>query len=260
MNTQLRQAASRVAQVRSEPVDRVRIENSSRRVRTHFGGIPVADSRHALLVWESKRPPIYYFPAGDVRMDLLKATNDASDKTRFTLQVESRVAENAAWSYNRPGPDWERLKDHMAFFWNKMDAWYEEDDEVFVHPRDPYVRVDVLNSSRHVRVELDGHVLADTHRPHLLFETGLPPRYYIPKLDVRMDLLEATDSHTMCPYKGTATYWSVRVGDAVHQDLVSSYPAPIPECPKIVSLLSFYNERVDIYVDGELQPRPLPRS
>src|SRR5713226_3033108 len=117
MNTQLRQAASRVPQVTSEPVDRVRIENSPRRVRAYFGGIPVADSRRVLLVWESKRPPIYYFPIGDVRMDLLKAAKDASDKTRFTLQVEARVAENAAWSYNRPGPEWARLKDHTAFFW-----------------------------------------------------------------------------------------------------------------------------------------------
>jgi uncharacterized protein (DUF427 family) len=127
---------------------------------------------------------------------------------------------------------------------------------VFVHPRDPYHRVDVVHSSRHVKVVVDGEVVAETTRPRLLFETGLPTRYYIPKLDVRMDLLQPTDSVTACPYKGRARYWSVRVGDRTLKDLVWSYPAPIPECPKIEGLLSFYNERVDIYVDGELQPRP----
>jgi uncharacterized protein (DUF427 family) len=94
----------------------------------------------------------------------------------------------------------------------------------------------------------------------LLFETGLPTCYYIPKQDVRMDLLEATDSHTSCPYKGAASYWSARVGDAVHEDVVWSYPAPIPETPKIENLMAFYNERVDVFVDDELQTRPLPRS
>jgi uncharacterized protein (DUF427 family) len=137
-----------------------------------------------------------------------------------------------------------------------MDAWYEEDDEVFVHPRDPHHRVDVLNSSRHVKVVVEGVVVAETRRPRLLFETGLPTRYYIPKIDVRMDLLEPTDSITACPYKGRASYWSVRAGERLLEDLVWVYPAPIPECPKIENLLSFYNEKVDIYVDGELQPRP----
>jgi uncharacterized protein (DUF427 family) len=137
-----------------------------------------------------------------------------------------------------------------------MDSWFEEDDEVFVHPRDPYHRVDVLNSSRHVKVVVEGEVVAETHRPRLLFETGLPTRYYFPKLDVRLELLEPTDSVTACPYKGQARYWSVRVGDHVVKDLVWSYPTTIPECPKIENLLSFYNEKVDLYVDGELQVRP----
>jgi uncharacterized protein (DUF427 family) len=138
-----------------------------------------------------------------------------------------------------------------------MDAWFEEDEEVFVHPRDPYTRVDTVHSSRQVRVEIDGVTLGETHRPILLFETGLPTRYYIPKQDVRMDLLEPTESVTRCPYKGVARHWSAQVRDKLIKDIVWSYPAPIPECPKIENLLSFYNEHVDLYVDGVLQERPI---
>jgi len=139
-----------------------------------------------------------------------------------------------------------------------MDAWFEEDDEVFVHPRDPYHRVDVLNSSRHVKVIVGGEVVAETTRPRLLFETGLPTRYYIPKLDVRLDLLTPTNTSTRCPYKGKASYWTVNLGGKEFTDIVWGYPAPIPECPKIENLLCFYDEKVDaVYVDGELQPKPV---
>jgi uncharacterized protein (DUF427 family) len=197
----------------------------------------------------------------DVRSALLEPTSHSVDSgdgpiARWSLRVGERIAENAAWGYQEAAGERLALNDHVAFYWKAMDSWFEEDDEVFVHPRDPYHRVDVVNSSRHVRVEVEGQVVAETRRPRLLFETGLPTRYYIPKLDVRMDLLEPTDSVTACPYKGRARYWSLRLGDRVFKDLVWSYPAPIPECPKIEDLLSFYNERVDIYLDGELQERP----
>ena len=143
------------------------------------------------------------------------------------------------------------------FRWNLMDAWYEEDDEVFVHPRDPNHRVDVLNSSRHVKIKVDGELVAETGRPRLLFETDLPVRYYFPRLDVRMDLLEPTDSVSRCPYKGVASYWSVRAGGKVHKDIAWSYKSPIPECPKIENLIAFYNEKVDIEVDGRAVERPM---
>ena len=137
-----------------------------------------------------------------------------------------------------------------------MEHWFEEDEEVFVHPRDPYSRVDTLPSTRHIRVEVDGVTVADSKRPYLLFETGLPTRYYIPPEDVKMDLLQPTDSHTRCPYKGVASYWSVQVGDNIYKDIVWSYPDPIPESPKLEGLLSFYNEKVDIFVDGVKEVRP----
>lgn len=235
------------------------VEPSPRWVRAYFGGVAVADSKRALLAFEPKRLPVYWFPREDVRTDLLSPTRDEAPRSgveRWTLRVGDRISPNAAWSYADPGPERAALKDHIAFYWSRMDAWFEEDDEVFVHPRDPYSRVDVLHSSRHVRVELDGQLLAESRRPRLLFETGLPTRYYVPKQDVRMELLEPSDTTTRCPHKGVATYWSLRSGQSVVPDIVWSYPAPIPECAKIENLLCFFNERVDIFVDGELQARP----
>jgi uncharacterized protein (DUF427 family) len=241
-------------------VDGVAIEPSPRWVRAYFGGVAVADSKRVLLAFEPKRLPVYWFPTADVRTELLVPTRSesspASATTRWHLQVGERRVENAAWSYPAPGPERAALRDHLAFYWNRLDAWYEEDDEVFVHPRDPYHRVDVLHSSRLVRVEVDGQVLAESRRPRLLFESGLPTRYYLPKHDVRLDLLEPSTTTSRCPYKGVAVYWSLRRGETPIKDIVWSYPAPIPECPKIENLLSFFNERVDIFVDGELQPRP----
>ncbi|MET0459699.1 MAG: DUF427 domain-containing protein [Ilumatobacteraceae bacterium] len=128
---------------------------------------------------------------------------------------------------------------------------------MFVHARDPYKRIDTVRSSRHVQVLVDGTVVADSHRPVLLYETGLPTRYYLPRLDVREDLLEPSATTTACPYKGVAEYRSVRVGDQVHTDVVWTYPAPIPEIPKIEHHLCFFNERVDIVLDGVPLERPV---
>ncbi len=249
------------ASERARLKDGVHIEISPRRVRAYFGNKLLVDSEKVLLVYETRRPPVYWFPTADVRMDLLalKEPTAASDSgtQRWRSHTGGRVEENLAWSYARPTGDLAPLEGHIAFYWNAVDRWFEEDEEVFVHPRDPYTRVDTVHSSRHVRVEVGGQVVAESKRPVLLYETGLPTRYYIPKLDVRMDLLEATDTVTHCPYKGAASYWSLRVGDKAYQDFVWSYPRPIPEIPKIENLLCFYNERVDLYVDGVLQDRPV---
>jgi uncharacterized protein (DUF427 family) len=215
-----------------------------------------------MLMLEPARLPVFYFPREDVRMDLLTANGRTEDSPRkgsatlYDLTVGDRVAKDAAWSYEAPADEIAEVKGHVAFYWDKLDRWLEEDDEVFVHPRSPYHRVDVLHSSRHVRVELDGMIVAETDRPRLLFETGLPTRYYIPKVDVRMDLLTPTDLRTRCPYKGEAVYWTATLDGRSYPDIVWSYPSPIPECPKIEGLLCFFNEKTDIYVDGELQERP----
>ena len=241
--------------------DGIHVELSPRRVRAFFDNQLLVDSQRALLVFETKRPPVYWFPAADVRMDLLArkepVAGAASATERWRSNTGGGVADNLAWSYAEPTGELAPLDGHIAFYWNAVDAWYEEDEEVFVHPRDPYTRVDTVHSSRHVRVEVDGQLVAETRRPVLLYETGLPTRYYIPRLEVRMDLLEATDTVTHCPYKGTASYWSLQVGDKVYKDFVWSYPTPIPEIPKIENLLCFYNEKVDLYIDGEKQERPI---
>ena len=132
-----------------------------------------------------------------------------------------------------------------------MDGWFEEDEPVRVHPRDPYTRVDVLESSRHVRVELDGVTVADSRRPRILFETGLRPRYYLPLTDLRLDLLRPSDRRTECPYKGEASYFSVEVNGRRFDDVVWTYRTPLPEAQKIAGLACFYDERVDLFLDGE---------
>jgi uncharacterized protein (DUF427 family) len=137
-----------------------------------------------------------------------------------------------------------------------MDAWFEEDEEIFVHPRSPETRVQILPSSRHVVVAVAGLVVAETRRPTFLHETRLIRRTYVPKLDVRLDLLTPTDTTSRCPYKGTARYWSVRpeIADAV--DVAWSYPTPLPESAPVAGLVAFYDERVDLTIDGVPQERP----
>jgi uncharacterized protein (DUF427 family) len=249
----------------AEAAKRVRTEPNHRRVRVFFGGQAVADSSRTLYLFEAGHLPVYYFPRADVRFDLLEPTTKHTrcpwkgEASYYDVVVGDRRVENAVWTYPAPIDSVPEIKDYVAFYWGKADAWYEEDDEVYVHARDPYHRVDVMNSSRHVEVRVNGVLVAETRQPRLLFETGLPVRYYIPKLDVRLDLLEPTATRTRCPYKGEAVYWSVRAGDEVHADLAWSYPAPIPEMPKIENLLAFYNEKVDITVDGVGQERPVTR-
>jgi uncharacterized protein (DUF427 family) len=229
-----------------------------RRVRAFLDGVAVADSDRALLLLEAMHLPVYYFPPEDVRTDLLEPTDRSThcpykgDASYWSVIVGDRVARDAVWSYQDPLPGRADIKGRLALYWHRMDAWFEEDDEVFVHPRDPYHRVDVLSSSRHVRVAVAGQTVAETRRPWLLFETGLPTRYYLPKADVRLGLLVPTDRQTQCPYKGRARYWSV----GAERNIAWSYPFPIPECPKIQNLVAFFNERADIWVDGELQPKP----
>ena len=243
----------------------VRIEDSPRRVRVFVDHVAIADSRGVKLLFETDHLPVYYFPRADVRQDLLVPTSQTThcpykgDARYWSIQVGNRLIENAAWNYPSPIPSCPEIGDLVAFYWDKVDAWYEEDEEVFVHPRDPYHRVDILESSRHVRIAINGVEVADTRRPRLLFETGLPTRYYIHPLDVRRDLLQPSQTWTRCPYKGIASYWSVAASGEVFTDVAWSYRAPIAESTKLTGLICFYNEKVDVIVDGEPQERPTTR-
>lgn len=239
---------------------RIRIENGQKRVRVFLGGECVGDSSHVTLVWEKPYYPVYYFPQADVRMKLLtpsgeeKRSPSRGTATLFNLKTGVKEVANAAYTY--PEPKIDELAGLVAFHWSAMDAWFEEDEEVFVHARDPYTRVDALPSSRHIEVKIDGVTVADSSKPTLLFETGLPTRYYLPLTDVRMDLLRDSETTSQCPYKGEASYYSVELDGELVEDIVWYYKYPVEESSRIAGMVSFYNEKVDIFVDGEPEGRP----
>jgi uncharacterized protein (DUF427 family) len=239
---------------------RIKIETGTKRVRAYLGGEVVADTVSPVLVWEVPYYPTYYFPLADVRAQLVQADDGVAhspsrgDGQVFDVKAGSQEAPHAAIRYE--DSPIEELRALARLDWDAMDAWFEEDEQVFTHPRDPYTRVDILASSRQVRVEVDGATIAESTSPRLLFETGLPVRYYLPKTHVRLDLLVPTDNVSHCPYKGDAEWWSVRTVTTIHDDLAWSYRTPLPESQKIAGLIAFYNEKVDIYLDGVLQQRP----
>jgi uncharacterized protein (DUF427 family) len=238
------------------------IEPSPKRVRVEVAGETIADSRAVTLVSESGLQPVYYFPPEDVRAEVLEPSErhttcpKKGEASYHTIRVGDHVVENGAWYYPDPLPGAKPLAGLIAFYFNRMDRWYEEDEEVFVHPRDPYHRVDVLHTDRHVRVSLNGEALAESRRAVALFETSLPTRWYLPLEDVSATLLDS-EKVTRCPYKGEAGYHSVQLaGGEVEADLIWVYAQPLPEVAKIAGRLCFFNERVDIELDGELQERP----
>jgi len=233
------------------PRDRISLVPTQKRVRVMAGAATVADSASTLLLLETGHRPVYYFPRDDVHMGLLAPTNHRTtcpykgDASYFSLKVDGRTVDNAVWSYEQPIAGMEPIAERLAFYWDRVEHWLEEDEEIFGHPRDPFHRVDVRPSSREVRVLFAGETVAHTRRGLFLFETGLPARYYIPQSDVRMDLLTPTAKTSYCPYKGRASYWSLRVGEREVADAAWAYLDPLPECPRIKGHLCFYPEKVD---------------
>ena len=232
------------------------LEDSPRRIRVAFGQQTIADSQSAKMLHETRHLPLYYIPQRDVRMDLLRPTDHRThcpfkgDASYWTVQVGALVAENAVWSYPNPLQAAPPLAGHLAFEWNAMDAWFEEDEEIIGHPRDPYHRVDVRRSTRRVVVRVGGEVVAETHRPMLLFETCLQTRYYIPRADVRNDRLVPSVKRTLCPYKGHASYWSVQTASAVADDLAWCYEEPLAEALKVAGYVCFPQEHADVEIDA----------
>ncbi|MGW3244123.1 DUF427 domain-containing protein [Streptomyces sp. NPDC001070] len=240
------------------------VEPVPRRIRALVGGRPVFDTRHALYVWEWPGYPQYSIPLRDLADGVL--TDDGrigrlgpGPARRHSLRVGSEVREGVAWVWDEGAP--EPLLGTARFRWEALDAWYEEDEQVFVHPRSPYTRVDALRSSSSVRVEVDGTVLADAPTCVTLFETGLPTRYYVSRVHVDWTRLRPTDTVTRCPYKGTTSgYWSFGSEVTTHADLAWTYDFPTVACAPIAGMVAFYNEHVDLYVDGSPLPRPTALS
>ena len=231
------------------------IEPVPRRVRAVLAHEVVVDTTSALYVWEWTYYPQFYIPVQDVLPGVLVDEQHPQKLSRGTamrhgLRVGDVERAAAARVYGEDAL--EGLADHVRFEWDSLDAWYEEDEQVFVHPRNPYVRVDALRSSRLVRVELDGVVLAESAATVMVFETGLPTRYYFERTAVRFEHLEATDTVTSCPYKGnTSGYWSVVTRDGLQPDLAWAYDFPTRQLLPIAGLVAFYNEKVDLFIDGE---------
>ena len=236
------------------------VEPVPRRIRAVLAGETVVDTTGARYVWENPAYPQYYVPLADIRPDALVEEEGTEETPRgdmkfFGVRVGEEHRPKAAKVLGAAKV--EGLDDTVRFEWSAFDAWYEEDEQVFVHPRNPYTRVDVLRSTRTVRVESHGVVLAESSSPVLCFETGLPTRYYLNRTDVDFTKLVPSDTVTSCPYKGTTTgYWSAVADGRTHPDVAWTYDFPTREVLPIAGLIAFYNEKLDIFLDGERLERP----
>ena len=243
---------------------RVRVEQGRKRIRALVDGRVAADTVRPWYVWEVPYYPSYYLPREDVVAELVDTGATKRSPSRglarvLDLRIGGSHRPAAALAY--PDSEIEELRGLVKIEWDAVDEWLEEDEPVYFHPRDPCTRVDILSSSRHVRISVGGVVVADSHQPRILFETNLPPRYYLPMVDVRTDLLRPSAATSHCPYKGTASYWDLVLPTpeggppVVHEGVVWGYRTPLPESQKIAGLVAFYDEKVDVDIDGVRQER-----
>ena len=244
-----------------QPGHAIELVPCAKRVRAELGGKTILDTQRAVVLRETGHVAVYYVPREDVAMAQLTRTDHGThcphkgDASYYTVVAGGKSAENAAWSYERPYHACAGIAGWLSFTWKAMDRWLEEDEEVFVHARDPHVRVDILESHRPVEVRAGGEIVASTRRARFLFETGHATRYYIPRQDVRTEFLAPSESRTACPYKGTARYHHLKIGSTTIEDAVWFYPEPLDEVRRIGDYLCFYPEKVDaIAVDGKVVP------
>ena len=233
-----------------------------RRIRAVLDGHVVVDTMSALYLWEWPHYPQYYIPVDDIDPAVLVDEQHEQKlrrgtARRYALQI-GEVLRPAALRIYGDDATVEGLAGRARFEWNSLDAWFEEDEQVFVHPRDPYTRVDALRSTRSVRIGLDGVTLAESSSPVLVFETGLLTRYYLNRTEVDFTHLAPTDSVSACPYKGTTSgYWTAEIGGTSYSDIAWVYDFPTLQLLPIAGLIAFYNEKVDTFLDGRLLDRPV---
>ena len=272
MSVRLREALMReLGALRHEPIDK--------RIRGLLGDATVVDSTRALLVWEPRRVvPTYAFPEADIDAEIVAAPPAAGVDTDVgvlemgaprlagrmvfdpSVPFHVRATEGAPVTIRAAGgreaaafrPADEVLAGHVIVDFDAFDAWYEEDERNVGHPRDPFHRIDIVHSTRAVRVEHDGELLAESSNPYMLFEPPLPVRYYLNPEDVRTDLLSPSATRTFCAYKGEASYLATASGE----DVAWTYPEPLREAAEVRDRIAFFNERVEIVVDGAPLERP----
>jgi uncharacterized protein (DUF427 family) len=232
---------------RSSELPAVLIEPTHRRIRLKAGGRTIADTTEAIVIYENGGHPVYYLPKSDFLADILSpvAKGEAS-----TLLGERQVFDVAgigtskAWSFDGSAIGRHELADFVTVEWSAV-RWFEEDEEIFRHPRNVHKRVDAIPSSRLVEVFVDGRLVARSSRAVFLFETGLITRYYFPAEDIVAGRLTESELKTYCPYKGTASYCHFELDGKRHDKIVWAYPEPLDETARIAGLISFYNEKVD---------------
>lgn len=237
------------------------IEPFAPRIRGIVDDVTVVDSTSSWMLHEHGQLAVLYFPTADIRMDLLEPNGvrshspDKGEATHYRLTVGDRIVDEAGWTFQEPEMD--GLDGLIAFYFPTMTAWLQEDEPMVGHARNPYHRIDVFDTSRHIRVLVNDRVIAESTRARVLHESGLPPRWYLPLDDVDRSLLEDSPTWTTCAYKGQARYVTVRIGDAVESDLGWIYDEPLHDAARVAGYACFWNERVDLEIDGEPVPRPV---
>ncbi len=239
------------------PNGRVAVEPVLKRIRVRFAGEVIADTTNALLLLERDHHPIYYLPLADIRAEFLEPVETSSfcpwkgTARYWDVVVGDQRSPKAVWGYPEAHDDGLDLRQYAAFYWNRVDDWFEEDERVAGHPRDPYVRVDVLRSSRYVTASIGDKVLAESRSTRILFETGKPPRFFFPRIGVSISELAGSDTVSSSPYLGTAHHLAHRTTDGVLRDVAWFYTEPTPEAAGVAELVTFDPRLVTIRDEHE---------
>jgi uncharacterized protein (DUF427 family) len=229
------------------------VEPLRRRMRARQGDEWIADSENVLLLHEPGRYPVAYFPIGDIRDDVLVAEDrvtahgDLGDMQWYSVVTDGRKVPHGAWQHTALPAYATDLTQRVAFGWRAVDAFYEEDERILGHAADPYHRVDIRATSRHLVVRDGDRVIADTHRPFVLYESGFAPRWYVDRADIDESALELVDGQTFCPYKGLADYYTI----GEHKKSAWSYVDAWQEAGRVSNMVSFEPDKIDVWLDDQ---------